>query len=81
MSSILDEVAAEVANLSDEEIAAAAAKIDAQRRKQRQSMTEERKAKMKAAEQKRRAVKSAILKLAKEKGLLPQAEAQVAAQG
>lgn len=74
-NSILDEIAAEVGQLTDEEIATAAAAIQAKKEKAKLSMTPERAQKMKDREKKRRLTNSAILKLAKEKGLLPSTEA------
>lgn len=71
--SILDEISAEVANLTDEEIAAAAAQIMASREKAKARMTPESKEKMKQREKKRREMQKAILALAKQKGLVPQA--------
>lgn len=72
MSNILDDIATEVSQLSDEEIAAAAAQIQARRQKAAASMTPERKQKMKDREKRRRQLNSAILKAAREKGLLPE---------
>lgn len=65
-NSLLDEINAEVANLSDEEIAAAAQKISARKDRAKASMTEERKQKMKDREKRRRQLDAAILKKAKE---------------
>lgn len=77
--SILDEIAAEVAQLSDEEIAKAAQAIQARKVREKERMTPDRAQKMKDREKKRRLTNKAILMLAKQKGLLPQAEAEVAA--
>lgn len=74
--SMLDDITKEVAGLSDEEIAKAALAIQAKRADQRQKQnTPERRAKMKAREQRKRAVNKEILRIAREKGLLAQAEA------
>lgn len=70
MMSILDDISAEVAQLSDEEIAKAAAQIQARNDRAKASMTPDRVQKMKDREKRRRALNSAILKAAKEKGLL-----------
>lgn len=70
-NSILDEITAEVAQLSDEEIAKAAASIVERKAKAKAAMTPDRAQKMKDREKKRRLTQSAILKLAKEKGLVP----------
>lgn len=77
--SLLDDITKEVSQLSDEEIAKAAATIQARRQEQRQKQnTPERRAKMKAREQHKRAVNKEILRIAREKGLLQTAEANVA---
>lgn len=75
--SILDEIVAEVGNLSDDEIAVAAQAIQARKEKERAKMTPERKEQMKQREQRKRALNREILRLAKEKGLLAQANAAV----
>lgn len=78
--SLLDDITKEVSGLSDAEIAEAAASIQAKRLAQRTKQnTPERREKMKAREQHKRAVNKAILQLAKDRGLLPVAEANVAA--
>lgn len=79
-NSILDEISAEVAQLSDEEIAAAAAQIQARRERAKAAVTPERAQKMKDREKRRRQLQSAILKLAKEKGLVAK-DGTPAAQG
>lgn len=79
-NSIMDEINAELASLSDEQIAAAALEIQARNDKARLAMNSpERKAKMRASEKKRRETNKAIMALAKQKGLLPQAQANAAA--
>ena len=72
--SILDEITAEVSQLTDEEIAQAAAKIQERQAAARARMTPETKQKMKDREKRRRLTNQAILKLAKEKGLVAQAQ-------
>lgn len=71
MPSLLDEIAAEVSQMSDDDIAAAAQKITAQREKAKLRMTPESAQKMKDREKQRRLRNAQILKLAKEKGLVP----------
>lgn len=68
--SLLDEISAEVGQMSDEELAAAAAKITERREKAKQAMTPERIQKSKDREKKRRQLNSEILKAAKAKGLV-----------
>lgn len=76
--SLLDDITKEVSGLSDDEIAAAAAQIQAKRLAQRTKQnTPERRTAMKAREQKKRAINKEIMRLAKEKGLLPTAQANV----
>lgn len=65
-NSILDDINTEVSNLSDEEIAAAAAKISARKDRAKASMTDERKQKMKDREKRRRQLDKAILDRAKQ---------------
>lgn len=76
--SMLDQISAEIAELSDEELAAAAQKIQARNDAARQRMTPERKQKMKDAEARRRKLNAAILKAAKEKGLVGKPAEQAA---
>lgn len=73
--SILDDIAAEVAALTDEELAEAASKIQAQRVAARARMTPDRAQKMKDREKARRQKNALIVKLAKEKGLVADATA------
>lgn len=76
--SLLDDITKEVSGLSDDEIAAAAAQIQAKRLAQRSKQnTPERRTAMKAREQKKRAINKEIMRLAKEKGLLGTATANV----
>lgn len=77
--SLLDDIATEIGQLSDEEIAEAAAKIQASKDKAKAAMTPERVQKMKDREKKRRLLNAAILKAAKDKGLV--AGAAVASEG
>lgn len=67
---ILDDINAEVAQLSDEELTKAAAAIMERRDKAKAAVTPERKAKARAQDKARRDKASAILKLAKERGLV-----------
>lgn len=76
--SLLDEIAGEISQLSDAEIAEAAAKIQAQKDRAKAAMTPERAQKMKDREKKRRLLNAEILKLAKAKGLVPGAAAPAA---
>lgn len=69
-NSILDEISAEVAQLSDEEIAKAAQAIQARQARAKAAMTPDRAQKMKDREKRRRMLNSAILKAAKAKGLV-----------
>jgi hypothetical protein len=69
--SLLDDIAAEVSQLTDEEIAAAAASIMARKTKEKARMTPERIQAGKDREKKRRMTNAAILALAKEKGIVP----------
>lgn len=75
-NSILDEISAEVAQLSDDEIAKAAAAILERKSREKARMTPDRKEKMKLAEKRRRVTNQEILKLAKAKGLVPAAQAE-----
>lgn len=68
--SLLDQINAEVAALSDEEIAKAAQAIQARKDREKARMTPATKEKMKEREKKRRQLNAAILKAAKEKGLV-----------
>lgn len=70
MSGLLDQIEAEIGALSDQEIADAAQQIQARKERAAAAMTPERKQKMKDREKQRRLKNAAILKLAKEKGLL-----------
>lgn len=70
MSGLLDQIEAEIGALSDQEIADAAAQIQARKDRAAQAMTPERKQKMKDREKLRRLKNAAILKVAKEKGLV-----------
>lgn len=78
--SILDEINAEVAQLSDEEIAKAAAQILESRERAKGRMTPDRKQKMRDQEKKRRETQKAILAAAKAKGLVG-ADGKLVAQG
>lgn len=69
--SLLDDIAKEVSELSDDEIAAAAAKITERKAKEKARMTPERAQKMKDREKRRRQLNAAILAAAKAKGLVP----------
>lgn len=69
-NSILDEINAEVAQLSDEEIAKAAASILQGRERAKSRMTPDRKENMRQQEKKRRERQKAILAMAKQKGLV-----------
>lgn len=68
--SMLDDIQKEVSELTDAEIAEAAGKIQARQDRAKASMTPERKQKMKDREAHRRKLNAAILKAAKEKGLV-----------
>jgi hypothetical protein len=72
---MLDEIASEVGQLSDEDLAKAALEIQARnaaaRDRAKQRQTPEAKAKMREREAKRRKTNAAILALAKQKGLIP----------
>lgn len=81
MSSILDEIAAEVGQLSDEEIQKAAAAILERKERAKQAMTPERAQKMKDREKRRRQLNSAILAAAKAKGLVPSEAPAPATEG
>lgn len=74
MSNILDEITKEVNELSDEQLAEAAAQIlerqRAQRERAKSSMTPERAQAMKEREKRRRQTNAEIVRLAKEKGLV-----------
>lgn len=72
--SLLDDIAKEVSELSDDEIAAAAAKITERKAKEKARMTPERAQKMKDREKRRRQYNAAVLAAAKAKGLVPAAE-------
>lgn len=72
---LLDEVQAEVNQLTDEQIAEAAQKLIARQQAQRAAITPERAAKAKEREKRRRMLNSEIVKLAKAKGLVPAAVA------
>lgn len=76
--SMLDDINKEIGELSDAELAEAAAKISASQEKAKASMTPERKARMKEREAFRRKKNAAILALAKQKGLVPGAVAEAA---
>lgn len=78
--SILDEISAEVAQLTDEEIAAAATQIQARKDREKARMTPDRAQKMKDREKRRRLLNKKIMELAKAKGLVPQAQAAQAAE-
>lgn len=71
--SLLDDIAKEVSELTDEQIAEAAAKIVARKATEKARMTPERAQKMKDREKRRRQLNSAILAAAKAKGLVPDA--------
>lgn len=68
--SLLDQIASEVSQMSDEDLAVAAAKISQSREKAKARMTPERVQAGKDREKARRQKNAAILKLAKEKGLV-----------
>lgn len=70
---LIDDISKEVSELSDADIAAAAAQILERKAKEKARMTPDRAAKMKEREKHRRLLNSAILKAAKEKGLVPTA--------
>lgn len=72
--SLLDEISAEVGNMSDEELAVAAAKITERRERAKAAMTPERIQKGKDREKRRRQLNAAIVKAAKAKNLVPGAE-------
>lgn len=80
-NSLLDEISAEVAQLSDEEIAKAAQAIQARKEREKARMTPDAKQKMKDREKRRRLVAKEVLRIAKEKGLVAQANANVDSQG
>lgn len=69
-TSLLDQINAEVAALSDEEIATAAAAIQARKEREKARMTPDAKEKMKVREARRRKLNAAILAEAKRKGLV-----------
>lgn len=69
-NSILDDIAKEVAELSDEELAKAAAAIQERKAKEKARMTPERQQKMRDREKRRRQTNAAILAAAKAKGLV-----------
>lgn len=77
--SILDEISAEVGQMTDEQLAEAAAKIQGRRERAKAAMTPERIQKAKDREAKRRKLNSEILKAAKAKGLVPGAAAETPA--
>lgn len=68
--SLLDDISAEIGQLSDEDIAKAAAQILERKEKAKAAMTPERAQKMKDREKKRRQYNSELLKVAKAKGLI-----------
>lgn len=69
--SLMDEISLEVSALSDEDLAKAAAEIQAAKDRAKANMTPERIQKMKDREKRRRDLNKAILAAAKAKGLLP----------
>lgn len=69
MASLLDDISAEIAALSDQEIAEAAKQIQARKEKEKARMTPDRKEQMKEREKRRRLKNAEILKAAKAKGL------------
>jgi hypothetical protein len=73
-NNIMDEIAQEVAQLTDEEIARAAAAIQQRRAKAKAAMSPDRKERMKERERRKRLLQKAILQLAREKGLLAEAQ-------
>lgn len=78
--SILDEISAEVAQLSDEEIAKAAEAIQARKAKEKAKMTPEKKEAMKERERRKRAFNKAVLEAAKAKGLVKDGQVVEAAE-
>lgn len=74
-NSILDEISAEVSQLTDEEIAQAATQIQARKDREKARMTPDRAQKMKDREKRRRLLNKEIMRIAKEKGLVAQAQA------
>lgn len=74
---LLDEIAKDLSELTDEQIAEAAQKILARQAKTKAAMTPDRIQKGKDREKRRRALNSAILKAAKEKGLVAAAAVPV----
>lgn len=77
-NSILDEISEEVANLTDEEIATAAAQIQARKEREKLRMTPDRAQKMKDREKRRRLLNKRIMEVAKQKGLVAQVQAETA---
>lgn len=75
---ILDQISAEVAGLSDAEIAEAAKQILARKEREKQKMTPDKKEKMKERERRKRLLNKEIMRLAKEKGLVETAQANTA---
>lgn len=71
---LLDDIQTEVSQLSDEDIAKAAAEIQAKREAAKARVTPDQKNRMKEREKHRRLRNSAILQLAKQKGLVPATE-------
>ena len=74
--SVLDEITKEVSQMTDEQIAEAAAKLLAQQERAKQRMTPERKQAMREREARRRKLNQAILREAKAKGLVGTATPQ-----
>lgn len=68
---LLDDIQKEISELSDEQIAEAASKIVARKQREKARMTPDKKEQMKQRETRRRQLNAAILKAAKEKGLVP----------
>lgn len=77
--SILDEIAQEVEALSDDEIAKAAAAIQARKATEKARMTPERQQKMRDREKRRRELNKAIMLAAKKRGIATEVAAEQAA--
>ncbi len=73
--SILDDIAAEVAQLTDAEIAATANALLARKERDKAKMTPDKKQQMKDREKRKRLLNKEIMKLAKAKGFIADAEA------
>lgn len=77
MSNLLDDIANDIANLSDDDLKAAAEEILAAReRAKARPLSAATKERMREREKRRRKYNSELLKIAREKGLVPAPRAQ-----